>query len=1070
MATQGYLLLSLPLLMIRCTVFLFALSLCYSGFLSGQTIPVFTGQPIPAPENESLNKTFKSYQVFEIASTALNAYLQEESNGQKRFDLQLPGVGTWPLALVSSGLIPESYRLRVDDGKKVTELPGPGDIAWKGNVVGSSQSDVRLTVTDHFIFGSIHNGGDIWFIEPLNDLLPGGAVDHYIVYRVSDVLPNPDLTCGVTQVAQQKEKQQGQTQKPENQVGQCKNAEIAIASAYDMFQRYGSTAGVQTHNIGVMNEVANDYDSDFDDDIYFLIATQYVSTTTTSSLDAALTATTDVQILLTNFTTWGGAGNFGVTFDLGQLWTARNVCFNSNCSTIGLAWVGTVCGTSKYHVLEDWTGTNNSGSGYELRVMTSHEIGHNFSCNHSTAGTIMGPSLTNTTIWSATSIGEMNTFLASISCLALCGVNFESAAITASESVSSIYLSPGDPSCEMGYTEVSIPVVYSGTTAGGSVDISVTGGTATENLDFDIPSNTITFPPGGTGQTGNFIIRVWNDAHFESNETILLQLSGALAGSQNTATITLVSDDLDPATSYYRFGQVGAGNTGIFVPFAGASQDARTQIVFSVAELTTAGFAAGDIINGLAIEVATKSSTQPFNGFTIKMKHTTAAPNSNSQPETSGFTTVYNSNHTTFVGWNKFNFDQGFSWNGSSNLKIEFCYDNSSASGNDIVRSNSTPTAVFVNANSGSGCSLPVSSWSWFTARPNTRLYKGNEIAITLNDEADTNLKNGQTAYFKDAQNEFIVAIKQNSGADIGCINVKIDRAGNGRQTPAWLPGFFVSDKTFLITAANPTATYDLTLYFSKAEMAVWGTGTSSLNILKSSTPISSSSAATSTINTSITRATFGPAATPDAYYSYKGTFTNFSGFAVTNATSVPAPVEWLDFTGKLVGKNVDLTWTTAAELNNRGFDVERSVNGVSFEKIGFVQGRGTITIPQPYHFTDGKATQIQASVLYYRLRQIDDDGTHSFSNTVPVIMPGAHPTYLLYPNPAREEATLQLQDCDDCTATFVLTDASGRVVLRTENLAITSTLNLSGLSAGVYLAEISTEDGKRWQTKLVKL
>jgi len=125
----------------------------------------------------------------------------------------------------------------------------------------------------------------------------------------------------------------------------------------------------------------------------------------------------------------------------------------------------------------------------------------------------------------------------------------------------------------------------------------------------------------------------------------------------------------------------------------------------------------------------------------------------------------------------------------------------------------------------------------------------------------------------------------------------------------------------------------------------------------------------------------------------------------------VPVPVELLDFTGKLVGKNVDLVWRTAAELNNLGFDVERSVNGASFEKIGFVEGRGTITVPQPYYFTDEKASQTQAPVLYYRLRQIDTDGTHAYSNTVPIVMPGAYPTYLLYPNPARDVLMITLNN-----------------------------------------------------------
>lgn len=842
-----------------------------------------------------------------------------------------------------------------------------------------------------------------------------------------------------------------------------------------MLVRYGTVAQVETHNIGVMNSVGTDYDDPFDDDIYFVIATQYVSTTTTSSLDVALTTTTNAEDLLDNFTIWGQAGNFGVTFDLGQLWTTRNICVPSlpvnPCGVIGIAWNDAVCKSFKYHLLEDYLGSNPSGTGWELRVLTSHEIGHNFNCGHDMdSGYIMSPSVNNTTTWSAQSTTALNTFLTTISCLAVCGANFESSAYTITEFPTGSFLPGGAPSCEMPYNEVSIPVTYSGSTAGGTVNVSVTGSTAVQDLDFDIPNPTVTFSGGTTSETGYLNIRIWNDAILETPETINLQLTGALVGASNTATVTLVSNDLDPATDYYRYGQVGNSAANVLsLPFSGSVSDCRSQIVFSAAELTAAGFAANDIISALALEVFSKGSTQPYNGFTIKMKHTTTSTGSTAPLEGGPFTTVYSGSHNTSAGWNKFNFTQGFAWNGTSNVKIEFCYDNSSGSANDLVRSTSGPTTVFLIASSGSGCSLTSSGVNVSNSRPNTRLYKGTDIAITLNDEASTNLKAGQTAYFKDPQNEFIVAVKENSGTDVNCINVQIDRAGNGRQALSWNPGFFVSNKTFFITADNPNTNYDLTLYFSKAEMAGWPSP-STLNILKSAVSIASSSANNSSINTAVTRATFGPAATPDAYYSYKGTFTGFSGFAITDASTVPAPVEWLDFTGKWADKAVALTWTTAAEQNNQGFDVERSVNGISFEKIGFVSGRGTIVVPQPYTFNDEKAAQTRATVLYYRLRQVDTDGSWSYSKTVPIAMPGISANYLIYPNPARHEATLQVLNCDGCAATLSLTDAAGREVLRTEINDTFTTLDLNNLFSGVYWVEIETVEGHRWQTKLIRM
>ncbi|CAG0942367.1 partial Bacillopeptidase F, partial [Candidatus Brocadiaceae bacterium] len=110
-------------------------------------------------------------------------------------------------------------------------------------------------------------------------------------------------------------------------------------------------------------------------------------------------------------------------------------------------------------------------------------------------------------------------------------------------------------------------------------------------------------------------------------------------------------------------------------------------------------------------------------------------------------------------------------------------------------------------------------------------------------------------------------------------------------------------------------------------------------------------------------------------------------------------PVELTSFTSSLNNGTVSLQWSTATELNNKGFVVERSINGVSWESAGFVEGRGTTSESVTYRYTE-KATVI--GTIFYRLKQTDFDGTYrvygpvSVENTVPV-------EYALeqnYPNP----------------------------------------------------------------------
>ena len=93
-------------------------------------------------------------------------------------------------------------------------------------------------------------------------------------------------------------------------------------------------------------------------------------------------------------------------------------------------------------------------------------------------------------------------------------------------------------------------------------------------------------------------------------------------------------------------------------------------------------------------------------------------------------------------------------------------------------------------------------------------------------------------------------------------------------------------------------------------------------------------------------------------------------------------PVTWLDFTGQFAKNNVILNWKTASEQNNAGFDVERSSDGRSWSKIGFIPGKTNSAVPTPYSYTDLLPLK---GLSYYRLKQIDLDNKFSYSRTVQI-------------------------------------------------------------------------------------
>jgi PKD repeat protein len=113
-----------------------------------------------------------------------------------------------------------------------------------------------------------------------------------------------------------------------------------------------------------------------------------------------------------------------------QLWTTRNIDGDGaggSSGIVGLAYQsgsGVVCTSARYHLLEDFTGSNPTGSGFQLRVLTSHEIGHNFSCSHDAAGSgfIMAPSVGNTSTWSPASISTVNAAVPGLGCLSACSI------------------------------------------------------------------------------------------------------------------------------------------------------------------------------------------------------------------------------------------------------------------------------------------------------------------------------------------------------------------------------------------------------------------------------------------------------------------------------------------------------------------------------------------------------------------------------------------------------------------------------------------------------------------------
>ena len=166
-------------------------------------------------------------------------------------------------------------------------------------------------------------------------------------------------------------------------------------------------------------------------------------------------------------------------------------------------------------------------------------------------------------------------------------------------------------------------------------------------------------------------------------------------------------------------------------------------------------------------------------------------------------------------------------------------------------------------------------------------------------------------------------------------------------------------------------------------------------------------------------------------------------------------PIELSVFTATIISKDIHLYWKTETEINSYGFDIERStLIDKNFEKIGFVLGSGNSNSPKEYSFIDEKPSK---PILYYRLKMIDTDGTHTYSNVAQVkFQPLAYVLEQNYPNPFNPITLISYSIPLDGHTTLKIYDILGSEILilvdeiqETGNYSVY--FDASGLRSGIY-------------------
>ncbi len=198
------------------------------------------------------------------------------------------------------------------------------------------------------------------------------------------------------------------------------------------------------------------------------------------------------------------------------------------------------------------------------------------------------------------------------------------------------------------------------------------------------------------------------------------------------------------------------------------------------------------------------------------------------------------------------------------------------------------------------------------------------------------------------------------------------------------------------------------------------------------------------------------------------GTTVNFRfyGWSATNAGgnwriaqvsidgTAALPIELMSFQAQVSDFGALLSFSTATEINNDYFSIERSTNGRDFVEIGQLQGSGTSYSPQSYRFSDERP---EKGRNYYRLKQVDFDGKFTYSNIIQVTF-GRASQMTLAPMPATETLVLQLEKALREDGFYQIFDLNGRLLISGQMPAETKeqSIQINDLAEGAYLLRLA--------------
>ncbi|MBL0358979.1 MAG: T9SS type A sorting domain-containing protein [Chitinophagaceae bacterium] len=611
-------------------------------------------------------------------------------------------------------------------------------------------------------------------------------------------------------------------------------------------------------------------------------------------------------------------------------------------------------------------------------------------------------------------------------------------------------------------------------TGAATVTFTTSGGTATQNVDYSISPASVTYTANDNAAK-TVTVTINDDQVAELSETIILGYTisgtGVIAGpDKQTLSLTVVDDDV----------------SGIAVNDAVPVKTVLSENFNTSANIPT-GWTTSVYDDG--------SSSYTPNQWVVSANGGTGTTG-NAAHITRSTSTKVNQYSNTNIS-DAYLFTPLLDASGLSNLNLSFKWRCLGEVGYDEGYLGYIPEGQAVDANNViyfdtlfSGLSaataartatlnLPISLsnkkfyivFNWFNdetigSNPPFTIddvtLTGKNFSVATSVDADTAFLQytGQTVnfYSRTSTANRLIATIANPDQNLGCVAAGIQSAGTGKTLLTTQTGsYFRTNKVIRLTpaVANSTVHYQGTLYFSATELSPAWTGTEipALKILKVKEGVGLSGIITSADAELITPI-FVDAA-ENGYYSYTGNFTGLSQFMLVSQNTV-VPVNLLSFEARASRNSIALSWATAQELNNKGFTVERSTNGVNFESVGWVSGQLNSSARLNYTFNDNFVQP--NTVYYYRLRQVDINNREDLSSVRQARISKQGVTVTVSPVPAKDVMNVYINGSTQ-TAAIKLVNAQGQLVKSWSNVNAGNSaygLDVSNLPPGIYILNVT--------------